>query len=233
MAWTDGISPHGGIAPLASNLWVVTGALKNMPLPRNMVIYRMRDGGLLIHSAIAMTDEAMAAMEKLGKPSIMIVPTRYHRLDAPRYKKRYPDIRVLCPKGSDKFVREVVQVDGHCEDVFKNGGMGVRAIAIDGVKPIELAYELDVDGGKALVVCDCLFHLKEGNWFQRNIMRVVGYFGMTPIGKMFLLQDRARYRQWLEDQSRREDWKAVIVAHGEPVTSGCSARLKEAADRLK
>jgi hypothetical protein len=44
----------------------VTGTLRMGP-PRNMVIYKMKNGDLIIHSCIALNEESMLALERLGK----------------------------------------------------------------------------------------------------------------------------------------------------------------------
>jgi hypothetical protein len=52
--WKEHVHPHGDLVELTEGLWIVTGSLPRSGLPRNMVVYRLRDGGLLIHSAIAL-----------------------------------------------------------------------------------------------------------------------------------------------------------------------------------
>ncbi|HET6581795.1 MAG TPA: hypothetical protein VFG69_00085, partial [Nannocystaceae bacterium] len=90
---------HGPIERLADNLWRVRGALPGMSLRRTMTIVRRRSGNLLIHSAIALNETAMRELEALGPPTELVVPNRGHRLDAPAYKKRYPNLRVYTPRG--------------------------------------------------------------------------------------------------------------------------------------
>src|SRR5690606_38404698 len=80
---------HGPLERLEDNLWRVEGALPNMALRRVMTVVRMADGRLVIHSAIALPDELMAQIEAWGRPSYLLVPNAYHRLDAPAYKARY------------------------------------------------------------------------------------------------------------------------------------------------
>src|SRR5690606_38404699 len=81
-------SEHGPLERLEDNLWRVEGALPNMALRRVMTVVRMADGRLVIHSAIALPDELMAQIEAWGRPSYLLVPNAYHRLDAPAYKAR-------------------------------------------------------------------------------------------------------------------------------------------------
>src|SRR5687768_8895831 len=107
---------HGPLERLADNLWRVKGSLPGMSLERVMTIVRRSDGSLILHSAIACDEPTMRQIEALGTPAIMIVPNRGHRLDAPAYKKRYPQLRVYTPRGGRETVEEVVAVDGAYED---------------------------------------------------------------------------------------------------------------------
>ena len=74
------VLPHSSLKPLKANLWMVTGSLKGRHMPRNMVVYKMKDGGLLIHSAIALDEAGFKALEALGEPTVLIVPNGFHPL---------------------------------------------------------------------------------------------------------------------------------------------------------
>src|SRR5688500_14318601 len=91
------VLPHGPLQQLAENLWCVLGSLPNMSLKRMMTIARRSDGGLLLHSAIALDEPTQRQLEALGPPTHLIVPNAVHRLDAPAYKARYPALRVFTP----------------------------------------------------------------------------------------------------------------------------------------
>ena len=67
------IYPYEAPRRLADNLWQVQGSLP-MGIPRNMTVYRLDDGRLLLYSVIAMHDEGMRALEALGAPAIMVMP---------------------------------------------------------------------------------------------------------------------------------------------------------------
>src|SRR5688500_3014476 len=102
---------HGSLVELSENLWWAWGALPGMSLKRTMVIARLRDGRLVIHNGIAMDEAPMTQIEALGTPAFLVVPNRGHRLDSVAWKKRYPALRVVAPRGGKAGVEEVIPVD--------------------------------------------------------------------------------------------------------------------------
>ena len=235
--WISHILPHSPIQELAPNLWHVTGILG--PTPREMVIYKLADSALLIHSAIALDEAGIAQLESLGKPKIMIVPNRIHRRDAKVYKQRYPELLVVAPEVAKPYVEEIVPVDAIAEELLPNHGVICHRPA--GIRPQELAYELPLSTGKALIFTDILFNLTD-SYLDRYVPRsklifsvlgARGYFGITALGKRFFMTDRIAYREWLRKLADcLPSLRVISVAHGEPITTNCAERLREAAARL-
>lgn len=243
--WLSHVSPHSEIEELAPSLWHVTGTMPGSTMvPREMVLYKLPDASLLIHSAIALNESGMAKLESLGTPNILIVPNRIHRLDARVYKQRYPDLLVVCPAAAKPYVEEVVAVDGIAEEILPAYGITCREPA--GIRPQELVYELPLSTGKALVFTDILFNLNKSyfeqnlpvgkflfQWLGTSAIGSSGFFGITGLGRQFFMSDRHAYRQWLEALADSiPDLLVISVAHGSPIVADCNNRLREAAARL-
>lgn len=232
MSWQSHVHPHGALVPVAPRLWQVTGSMKGMPLPRNMAVYRMADGGLWIHSAICLDEPGMAALEALGPPRVLVVPNGFHRLDARLWKERYPAMEVVCPAAARGRVEQAVRVDAEAES--RPPDPGIEALRVPGVKPVELAWLLDSgDGGKALVVCDMLFNVTEHlpgfqGFLLRHVTRSTGFFGLTRIARVAMSVKAPAFRGWLREMADR-DLRAVLMAHGDPVTEDVGSRLRGAA----
>ena len=233
--WEQHVLPHSNLTELVPGLWQVAGRLPRGNMPRNMVLHKLpKTGGLLIHSGIALDDQRVKQMESLGRPEILIVPNRLHRLDAGVYKQRYPQIRVLCPAAARKHVEKKIQVDETCEDALP--GLGITIHNPDGIKPGELCYELPVDDGRALVVTDLLFNLQHQPGFDGFLFKLLGstgFFGITGIGRLFMLQNKDSLRGWLLKMAGLPKLRAVCVGHGEAVTGDVAGKLRAAAERLK
>jgi hypothetical protein len=209
-----------------------------------MVIYRLADASLIIHSAIALNESGMVKLESLGTPKILIVPNRIHRLDAGVYKQRYPQLQVVCPAAAKPYVEQVVAVDGIAEEVLPP--YGIICHEPQGIRPQELVYELSLPTGKALIFTDILFNLNKSylqqhlptkefliQWIGTSTIGSSGFFGITGLGRQFFMKDRNAYRQWLEALADRiSDLQVISVAHGSPINTDCNRRLREAAARL-
>jgi hypothetical protein len=227
--------PHDDLEQLAPNLWTVRGSLP-IPLMRHMIVYRLGDGTLLIHSAIALTDEGMAKLDALGRPSVLIVPHTGHRMDAPFYKARYPQIRVLAPAAARAKVEEVIKVDATCEEALP--ALGVRFHAVPAFKNAELAYELELEGGgKALVMGDAVgnkdYAKGFGGWFFSHVTGgMKGRLGVARIMRVLMMTNKAEARAGLERLAEIPGLTLLSVAHGRPLREGVSAALREAAAQL-
>jgi hypothetical protein len=229
-AWASHVLPHGPLQQLAPRVWQLTGTLPNMALPRNMTVWRMDDGGLWIHSAIACDDATLAQIEALGAPSVLVVPNGMHRLDAAVWKARFPALRVVGPEGSRAKAEEIVRLDGSDAEV-----PGVTAHALPGLKDVEHAYALDSGAGRALVFCDALFNVRHQPGFQGFLLRIMGSTGafvMTRLGRLLLLSDGAAFATWLRARAAEPDLALLCVAHGDPVLTDPGVKLRDAADRL-
>ncbi len=234
MSWERHVLPHGPLVQLAPKLWQVTGSLRNQGLPRNMVVHQLSDGGLWIHSAIALDEPTLEALEALGPPRVLVVPNGWHRLDCAVYKERYPDVKVLCPQAARKAVEKKVPVDGDVETY--EGEAGVRCLEPAGARGMERVYGLDVGGGQALVFCDLMFNLDHmpgfGGWIARNVTASTGFFGVTRLGRLMGVSDKGALRAWLEEMADLDDLLAITVAHGAAIVEDCASELRQAAARL-
>lgn len=231
-AWP--VHPHGPLEPLADNLWQVTGSLPRGPLPRNMIVYRLRDGRLIIHSGIAMTEQGMAALESLGHPSVLIVPNGLHRLDAPFYLARYPGIEVTSPAAARAKVEQKVAVRRPAEQVLAELDIPLHVPA--GTKAQELVYQLPLADGCALVCTDLLFNLPHQPGLGGMLLRLMGStgkFGITRLGRLMFLRDRPAFADWLEQMAALPGLRILSMAHGHALTHDVPAALRRVAGELR
>jgi len=233
--WSEAdILPHGDLVPLADDLWQVTGALPRMSLPRNMQVYRMKDGGLFIHSAIAMREDAMKKLESLGEPKVIVIPSQFHQIDGKRYKMRYPKAVLVTPAGVRDVVAKRSPVDATCQDALPDHGIVCHAP--DGVKPSELVYEVATSRGRALLFNDILFNVREHlpgfSGFMMRIGGSTGFFGATRLARLVLIADKKPYAAWLRQTASTSNVAIVTMSHGDALVADISPSLENAAARL-
>ena len=226
---TKEIYPYHPLKSLAANLWQVEGALAS-GLPRNMTIYRLPDGRLLLYSVVAMHAADMEVLENLGRPAIMVMPHDRHQMDAPFYKRRYPDLRILAP---DPRHPRKVPIDG---DLAELAALGIKAYVLPGTTYHEVVLELPVEGGIALCTTELLGNLAKLAGLMGVLLRLLGPpgggLGVARVVRWREVSDRQRVRAWLSALAERPDVRMVLVGHGSPVTDGARAALGRAAGHL-
>jgi hypothetical protein len=218
------IHPHGELSEIAENLWQLRGSLP-FPLPRNMTVHRLPGGELLLHSVVALNDDGLKKLEALGKPAWMLVPHPMHTMDAPFYKQRYPDIRVIAPDDAKPKLR-TVGVDFSPEAGLAE--IGLRHHVVPGMKYTEVVLEVPVDGGRALLFTDLIGQGKAKNLLLR-LLGPPGGSGVARIVRFRQLSDKRAVRSFLEKTAETPDIRVVTTAHTPPITSECAAFLRNAA----
>ena len=230
------VLPHGPIVPLAENLWWVTGAIPHMSLKRIMAVAKRSDGKLVIHSAIAMGEDQMRELESLGEPAFLVVPSRNHRIDAPAYKKRYPNMKVYAPSGGVQGIEPRVHVDGTYEDYPADEA--VQLEPLEGVKHEEGVMRVKSKDGTTLIFNDVVFNMDRKRdplgFLFTTLMGSAPGPRVSRLAKFLLVGDQAAFRRELERLAQVPDLVRVMVAH-EKVAHGAdaAATLRQAATFLR
>jgi len=228
------VLPHGPIERLEPNLWRVEGTLPRMALRRVMTLIRLDDGRVVVHSAISLDDRSMAEIEAWGRPAVLLVPNAFHRLDAPAWVARYPQIEVRCPPGGRSKVEQVVRVDADYRGF--DGGRTLIIEVIEGIGGSEAVLVVRSPGGATLVFNDALFNMPHGRGVAGFIFRyVTGSTGGPRVSRLFRMlgiKDRARFRDHLRRLSDTPDLVRIIVSHHEMITDEPAAMLRSVAAAL-
>jgi hypothetical protein len=209
---------HGPLEKLEDNLWRLEGSLPGSPpFKRVLTVVRLADGRLVINNGICLDDAALKQIETLGRPAFLVVPGAKHRLDAPAYKSRYPDIVVVSPAGARKDVEKLVKVDTTTPDF---GDPNVRWIPLDGVGEGEAVLEVRSGDRVTLVFNDAVMNVPRSGGFFGFVLGVVGFTGDAPKvsgpAKFFLVKNKPALRAHLERLADTPQLARVIVSHGAP-----------------
>jgi hypothetical protein len=227
--WT--VLPHGNLTRVNERIVTVVGELK-MPLlklPRRMTAVRLKSGNLAIFSAIALREPEMAELEAFGRPSFLIVPSERHRLDAPGYAKRYPNITVVAPSGGKKKVDEVVRVHTSRPDFFDPSVRYVEVAA-------DSALEVDCQDGLTIIVNDLIGDIHDESGIGGWLLRVMGFAGDDPHVpgpvKLALGKHKSEVAQQFRRWAERDDLRRIIVSHGDSIEGDPRGALRTLASSL-
>ena len=218
---------HSPVAELDEGLWRVEGSLDNMPLKRVMTIAKRADGQLVVHNAVAIEESAMKEIEASGPIGFIVVPNSYHRLDAPAFKKRYPNAKVVCPPGARKKVEEVVPVDHTYADYPADDRVSLRTVA--GTKEGEGVMTVVTPGGSTLVFNDAVFNMPHLSGVQgfvlKHLTQSTGGPKLSRVVRLFVIKDKAAFRADLEALAKTPNLKRIIVSHHEMIEGDPAATL--------
>jgi hypothetical protein len=228
------VLPHQPIEKLEENLWRVEGDLEGMPLKRVMTVAKRSDGGLVIHNGIALEEDAMRELERFGEPTFLVVPNGYHRMDAGRFKARYPKLKVVCPRGAKKKVEQVVHVDLDYETYPQDDAVGLRTL--EGFGEAEGVMTVRSSGRTSIVLNDALFNMPHLTGAHGFVLRhVTGSSGgpkVSRIARWFIIKDSRAFRAELERLADTPDLVRVIVSHHETISEDVPGTLRRVAATL-
>ena len=231
------VLPHGPITELEENLWTVTGSfdIPFNPLKRVMTIVRRADGKLVLHGLMALDENTQREVEALGEIAHLVVPSGFHRLDAGRYRARYPNARMFTPAGARARVEKVAKVDATYEGYEADATISL--VDIDGLGQREGAMVVKSKRGTTYVMNDALFNMPEhqtglSGFVLKHVTQSTGGPKVSRTARIGLITDRARYRAALEKIADTNDLVRVIVAHHVPIEGDVGGALKKAAREL-
>jgi glyoxylase-like metal-dependent hydrolase (beta-lactamase superfamily II) len=224
--------PHGPIGFVDDGLFVVEGRWKRSRFERKMTVFLLATGEVAVHSAIAMDEAGMAALEAIGRPSWILVPNSLHYSDAGWYGDRYPSARVLVPAAARaKLFEKVRRIDGSLDEDWPEALRGELAVVpLAGTRIGEVAF---VHGpSRTLVLTDAAFHYKNHDlpWLARAFMHANGAydrFGPSRIFTSFVVGDRGALRASIEALLEHE-FDRVIVSHGRVLETGGKDAMRAA-----
>ncbi len=219
---------------IANNMWVVDGTIQMPPgpLPRRMTIARLASGGLVVFSAIALDDALMAEVEALGRPTFLVVPNAFHREDAPKWKARHPDMRVVAPERARAAVDEVINVDDTVGDF---GDSTVLFVPVAGTKG-ESAMIVRHQSSVTLVVNDLIANVQNSRGIMKLVLTLMGFAGSRPqVPRMFkkrAVEDAGlvakQFRQW----AATPGLVRIVVSHGSIIEDAPPLLLERLAAKL-
>jgi hypothetical protein len=222
--WT--VTRHDPIAKLEDNLWAVEADIPGaIPIRRRASFVKLGDGRLVVHNAVPLEDAAQAEVERWGEPAFLVLPNRFHCIDAHAYKERYPRLRVVCPEAQRRYISERVAVDGTVGDLPRDPALDAEVL--DGLTTGEAALAAHTDGRTSLIFGDVYFNvparLPGGLGLVIHLLGSTGGPRVTRIARWLMVGDRRKLRAHLERLAERPGLSRLIPSHGD-ITGPDAAR---------
>jgi hypothetical protein len=171
----------------------------------------------------------MDEIDALGRLTFLIVPSERHRLDAPSYARRYPNVTVVAPRAGTKKIGEVVRVDTSSPDF---GDPSVRYVEV----AADSALEVDGEDGLTLIVNDLIGDIHGESGLGGWLLRVMGFAGDDPHVpapvKLALGKHKIEVAQQFGRWAERDDLRRIIVSHGDTITRNPQGALRTLAASL-
>jgi hypothetical protein len=230
------VLPHGPLTAIDDNVWTVTGTI-HMPVgdfERRMTVVRLRNGGLVVYSAIALDEDEMARLDAFGRLAWLVVPGDDHRLDAKIWLQRYPSTHVAAPAGARNKALEVVPVESTSPDF---GDTNVQWVTVPGTREHEAALGVRGAKGTTLVINDLIANLRREHGFTGWMLRLMGFAGDEPhipgVRRLAMVKDANALADQLLAWSEIGDLRCILVSHGEPIVDDPRGELRRLAESLR
>jgi len=226
---------HGPLLRLEPNLWAVEGPHPRLTINRWMVVARLADGRLIMHNPVALDGASMLAIEQFGTLTWVVIPNRFHGLDAVAFKQRYPRALVVSPEASAVHLRKQKKtIDSFLTEVPADDTVSLEPL--DGVKGGEAVMRVTSPGGHVtLAFGDALFNMPHGSGFVMFMLRLIGSTGGPRVTRLMQLagvSDKKALAAHLRRLSATPGLVRLIPGHGQLIDRDAPATLAAVADRL-
>ncbi|MEC7763169.1 MAG: DUF4336 domain-containing protein [Pseudomonadota bacterium] len=224
----------------AADIWLANGsevtAAMGFHYPTRMVIVRLPNGALWVWSPVELTDGLRAGVEALGTVRYLVAPNHLHHVFIGDWARAFPEAEVWAAPGL-AAKRGDLTITGTLDDVADGAWSEVIEQVVVTGNRLTTEVVFYHRPSRTVLVCDLLQQLPVG-WFKgwrAIVARLDGMVGLEPgVPKKFRVafkdKDAARtaVRRILAWPAR-----AVVIAHGAPVTADGKAFLERAFAWLK
>jgi hypothetical protein len=204
-----------GLTQLDDDVWATTRPLSflGLHIGSRTTVIRLPDGGLWVHSPVALNDELRGALDDLGPVRYVVAPNLYHHLHAGDYAAAYPKAEL---HGAPGLGRKRTDLNLHAELGHAPAGWAdsLQQIFFPGMLMKETVFFHPAS--RTLVVCDLLENFESSDhWPTRMYLKVGGIHGRPGVSRLLrpAFRDHKAMRTSL-DRVFDWDFDRVVLAHG-------------------
>jgi Domain of unknown function (DUF4336) len=197
-------------------------------LGTRMTVVKLKDGGILLHSPVLMTDTLRAEIDRLGPVRHIVCPNLFHHVYAGPWIAAYPGATVHAPAGLAKKNPEISRPrdlaaappegwEGDLVPVFIHGCVLRETLLIH-------------PRSRTLISSDLVENFETSDHLPTRIyLKIAGVHGKIGWSRLLrvLYRDHAAARASI-DRLLSYDFDRVIVGHGRVIERGGRAAVRDA-----
>lgn len=214
---------------LDANLWVAARpqTFLGLHVGTRMTIVRGDDGGLVVHSPIALDDALRGEVEALGPVRCVIAPNAYHHLYAGAWAAGFAGVRLVGPERL-ATKRKDLRFDAFLDERPDAAWAGtLEQVRLRGCALHETVFFHRPS--RTVISSDLVENFETSpHWGTRLYLKVCGIHGKPGVSRIMkpLFRDRAAARASLE-QILAWDFERLVLAHGNLVTARAPDVVRE------
>ncbi len=218
------------LTPVADGLWCEPRSLRFLGVETGtrMSVVRLQDGGLFVHSPVALDDATRAAVDALGPVKALVAPSLFHHLYVGEWIAAHPRaVACHCP-GLEKK-RSDLRWDRALGDEPEPEWKGELDQVFFGARSLENEVVFFHRASRTLLCVDAIFNLhRHPSRFTRLVATLLGNRepGSTWLERL-LIRDRAAAREQV-GRMLAWDFDRIVLSHGALVETGGHEVLRRA-----
>lgn len=223
--------------PFGEGVWIVDGPEIRMdlgpfkvPFPTRMVVVRLADGALWVHSPIAPDDALFAAVDALGDVRHLIAPNSIHYWYMADWLERYPHATTYAVPDLRIKAKRPFRIDHALDSEARFSWQEeIDWLLVPGTAVTEAVFFAET--AKVLILADLIENFEPKRVrtpLLRWMIQLAGANGSAPFDLRQTF--RPKMRDVRRQVGRMLDWPVdkVVMAHGRPYTHDAKAELARA-----
>ena len=191
-------------------------------------VVRLEGGALWVHSPGTPTDEVCAALDQLGEVRWIVVPNKFHHLQAPATAARYPGATVVGRKSAEERNSQLSVSMATDDPAYLHATPELIPMDLHGVPFLDETVFFHAPSG-SLIGADLLISAcARDHWTWKMAARLVGRYERvsTPPDVRWNTRANAAVAESLERLCELP-LQRILVAHADPITEHPLDRLAE------
>jgi len=227
------VSPAPLEAVVPDSIWVTERPVwySGVRQRARTTVVRLQGDVLWVHSPTTPTDEVCAALDALGEVRWIVVPNRFHHLQAPATAARYPKALVVGPKSAESRNPGLSVVMGLDHSEYVAATPELTPLHLGGVPFLDETVFFHAASG-SLIAADLLACASaRDHWTWRYAARIWGRYEQvrTPPDVRWSTRASSAAAESIA-QLRALPLQRILIAHGDPIVERPAQQLAEAWD---